>query len=136
MILTETLFGTSWINLWVCGFLLCCFRSGVVTFQKWRLALSLLHYFLRNSVEFVLSHPNGWGLLQQSILSTALAATVPSANLGPAEVVNRVHFVSEAEAAVHFALHFSAAATSDSWLVVSRLFYCLLLGLMLIFIYV
>lgn len=54
---------------------------------------------------FVLSHPNGWGLREQTILRTSLVKAVPCANLVSAEVNDRVVFVSEAEAAVHFALH-------------------------------
>lgn len=70
---------------------------------------------------FLLSHPNGWGLVEQSILSNALAKAVPSVNLGPGNLTDRVEFVSEAEAAVHFALKHASATSLDRWLAVGLL---------------
>lgn len=70
----------------------------------------------------MLSHPNGWGVQQQATLRTTLAKAVPSANLLPSEDTDRVVFVSEAEAAVHFALHYTASTSIDRWLSVSFVF--------------
>lgn len=97
----------------------------------------------------MLTHPNGWGLLQQTILRTRLARAVPSANLGLAEgddkVVfvkvseesdNRVVFVSEAEAAVHFALHYTSSKSDARWLTVSLIVFIYIVGPLIIRVYV
>lgn len=57
---------------------------------------------LKNTMEFVIAHPNGWDAGQQSILRTAAVAAnlVPSIHIAQ----ERIHFVSEAEASVHFVL--------------------------------
>ena len=53
-----------------------------------------------NSIELVLTHPNGWGGLQQSQLRTAAiqAKIVPDTPEGH----GRVHFVTEGEASFNF----------------------------------
>lgn len=53
-----------------------------------------------SGVEFVLSHPNGWGGLQQSKMRRAaiLAGLVPDTAAGKA----KIHFVTEGEASFHF----------------------------------
>lgn len=53
-----------------------------------------------DSIELVLTHPNGWGGPQQSQLRTAAvrANIVPDTQAG----LSRVHFVTEGEASFHF----------------------------------
>ncbi|KDQ12467.1 hypothetical protein BOTBODRAFT_176407 [Botryobasidium botryosum FD-172 SS1] len=57
---------------------------------------------LASTIEFVIAHPNGWDIGEQGILRHAAVA----ANLVPSiyAAQERVHFVSEAEASVHFVL--------------------------------
>lgn len=57
---------------------------------------------LEDTIEFVIAHPNGWDVGQQSILLYAAVA----ADLVPSLYVaqERIHFVSEAEASVHYVL--------------------------------
>jgi hypothetical protein len=65
-------------------------------------------------VELVLTHPNGWGGPQQSLLRTAAvqAEIVPDTPEGHA----RVHFVTEGEAAFHFcATHTQQGETLKVW---------------------
>ena len=53
-------------------------------------------------IEFVLSHPNGWGGSQQNKMQRAaiLAGLIPDSEAGRA----RLHFVSEGEACLHFCI--------------------------------
>ena len=55
-----------------------------------------------SGVEFVLSHPNGWGGRQQSKMRRAAisAGLVPDTAAGAA----RIHFVTEGEASLHFCI--------------------------------
>lgn len=57
---------------------------------------------LDNRIDFVLSHPNGWEGPQQSKMREAAirAGLVPQIEAGR----NRIHFVSEGEASLHFCL--------------------------------
>ncbi|KDQ12450.1 hypothetical protein BOTBODRAFT_34427 [Botryobasidium botryosum FD-172 SS1] len=57
---------------------------------------------LEDSIELVVAHPNGWDIREQGVLRNATV----DANIMPSLYVaqERVHFVSEAEAAVHFVL--------------------------------
>ena len=55
-----------------------------------------------NNIELVLSHPNGWGGLQQSQLRTAVA----QAGIVPD---SRVHFVTEGEASFNFCVNHTEA---------------------------
>ncbi|KAJ7511443.1 hypothetical protein B0H11DRAFT_1955116 [Mycena galericulata] len=56
---------------------------------------------LEDSMEFVLTHPNGWGGEQQSKMRMAaiLAGLVPRP-----EAHDRIHFVTEGEASLHFCI--------------------------------
>lgn len=66
---------------------------------------------MESGIAFVLAHPNGWETSQQAELTTALrrALAVPS-------LEDRVLFVTEAEASVHYALQNSG---NQDWLKVS-----------------
>ncbi|KDQ09315.1 hypothetical protein BOTBODRAFT_37228 [Botryobasidium botryosum FD-172 SS1] len=57
---------------------------------------------LRPTMEFVIAHPNGWGVPEQAFLRNAAisADLIPSA----AAARERIHFVSEAEASAHFVI--------------------------------
>lgn len=56
---------------------------------------------LIDSADIILTHPNGWGLREQSVLRrAAIRADITS----PANANDRIHFVSESEASVHFCL--------------------------------
>lgn len=68
---------------------------------------------MESGIAFVLAHPNGWETSQQAELTTALrrALVVPS-------LEDRVVFVTEAEASVHYALQNSG---NQDWLKASPL---------------
>lgn len=55
---------------------------------------------LKDQIDFVLAHPNGWEGLQQSKMREAaiLAGLVPDTVAGRA----RIHFVTEGEASLHY----------------------------------
>ena len=55
---------------------------------------------LKDDVEFVLTHPNGWEGAQQAQMRTAAvyAGLIPDSRAGHA----RIHFVTEGEANLHF----------------------------------
>ena len=57
---------------------------------------------LENNIEFVIAHPNGWDIHEQGILRNAAvdAKLVPSLYVAQ----EKIHFVSEAEASVHFVM--------------------------------
>ncbi|KAG8792437.1 hypothetical protein FRC12_006084 [Ceratobasidium sp. 428] len=53
------------------------------------------------TMEVVIAHPNGWGIREQAYLrAAAVAAKFVNAN----DAKNRVYFVSEAEASVHYCI--------------------------------
>jgi len=55
-----------------------------------------------NSIDFILAHPSGWGLEQQSLLRrAAVKAGLVSSNQMAAE---RIQFIGEAEASVHYVM--------------------------------
>lgn len=84
---------------------------------------------------FVLSHPNGWALDEQTVMRSALSKAAPRAKLNESTASDRVIFVSEAEAAVHFSLHYTSSSNSlDSWLAVSIPHFTKSLKLVLIFV--
>jgi hypothetical protein len=58
---------------------------------------------LQNSIDFVIAHPSGWGLEEQSMLRRAAvkAALVPSLQMA----ADRIQFVGEAEASVHYVMY-------------------------------
>ncbi|CAE7096804.1 unnamed protein product [Rhizoctonia solani] len=55
----------------------------------------------KNSVIFVIGHPNGYGLRQQDFLRKA---AIEGGLVGAADATTRVRFVTEAEASVHFCI--------------------------------
>lgn len=57
---------------------------------------------MKDSIDFVLSHPNGWEGFQQGILRKAAVAAglVPDNQKGH----SRISFVTEGEASLHFAI--------------------------------
>jgi hypothetical protein len=57
---------------------------------------------LRSSMEFVIAHPNGWDLREQSLLRKAAVKAGLVGSQRQAE--DRISFVTEAEASVHFVL--------------------------------
>ncbi|KAK0434124.1 hypothetical protein EV421DRAFT_2088138 [Armillaria borealis] len=58
---------------------------------------------VEDSIEFILSHPNGWEGRDQANMrrATVLAGLVPNEAAGE----ERVHFITEGEASLHFCLH-------------------------------
>ncbi|KAH7325278.1 hypothetical protein B0J17DRAFT_681749 [Rhizoctonia solani] len=56
---------------------------------------------LSRNMTLVIAHPNGWGIEQQTRLRSAVVA---SGFIGGAESAQRVKFVTEAEASVHYIL--------------------------------
>ncbi|KAI0824355.1 hypothetical protein BC628DRAFT_1322727 [Trametes gibbosa] len=65
---------------------------------------------VKDRIEFVLSHPNGWEGLQQGKMRQAatMAGLVPDTQEGRA----RVHFVTEGEASLHFCIRSGLATDS------------------------
>ncbi|KAM5545534.1 hypothetical protein V8D89_000572 [Ganoderma adspersum] len=63
---------------------------------------------VKDRIEFVLSHPNGWEGLQQGKMRQAaiIAGLVPDATAGQ----SRVHFVTEGEASLNFCINNKVAA--------------------------
>jgi hypothetical protein len=57
---------------------------------------------LRGSVEFVIAHPNGWEIKEQAFLRRAAVSAGLVSSLSAAD--EQIHFVSEAEASVHFVM--------------------------------
>ncbi|KAF5373782.1 hypothetical protein D9758_000895 [Tetrapyrgos nigripes] len=57
---------------------------------------------IQNSIEFVLTHPNGWGGLEQQQLREAAVAANLIQDTGDDH--NRIHFVAEGEASLHFCI--------------------------------
>lgn len=57
---------------------------------------------LERSIDFILSHPNGWEGAQQSQMRDAaiIAGLVPDTQNGR----DRIHFVTEGEASLHFCI--------------------------------
>lgn len=57
---------------------------------------------LQNAIEFIIAHPSGWGLEEQSMLrrATVKATLVPTLQMA----AHRVQFVGEAEASVHYVM--------------------------------
>jgi len=57
---------------------------------------------LEQQIEYVLTHPNGWGGAQQDQMRKAaiIAGLVPETDAGR----SRVHFVTEGEASLHFCI--------------------------------
>ena len=69
---------------------------------------------LKDQIEFVLSHPNGWEGLQQGKMREAavLAGLVPDDAAGRA----RVHFVTEGEASLQYCIQSGLASeTIEVW---------------------
>jgi hypothetical protein len=61
---------------------------------------------MEDKIEFVVTQPNGWGGYEQAFLRKAVVL----GNLLPAsQSTGRLHFVSEAEASVHFVMSHSDA---------------------------
>ncbi len=55
-----------------------------------------------NNIEFILSHPNGWeGKQQSEMRRAAINAGLVNAN----EALERISFVTEGEASLHFCLN-------------------------------
>ncbi|KAG9103544.1 hypothetical protein FRC06_010029 [Ceratobasidium sp. 370] len=62
---------------------------------------SLIWGNYRSKMEFVIAHPNGWGIREQ----TFLRAAAIDAGFVPASSPHKIRFVTEAEASVHFCIH-------------------------------
>jgi hypothetical protein len=58
----------------------------------------------RPDMEVIIAHPNGWGIREQTFLRTA---AVMAGLTSTAQASNNVHFVTEAEASVHFCMHYT-----------------------------
>ncbi|KAG8707504.1 hypothetical protein FRC09_001781 [Ceratobasidium sp. 395] len=56
------------------------------------------------TMEVVIAHPNGWGVREQAYLR---AAAVAAKFVGANDAKTRVHFVSEAEASVHYCIFYT-----------------------------
>lgn len=54
------------------------------------------------NMDVIIAHPNGWGIREQAFLRTAAVA---AGFASVAQAANKVHFVTEAEASVHFCMY-------------------------------
>ncbi|KAL8283908.1 hypothetical protein RQP46_005340 [Phenoliferia psychrophenolica] len=69
---------------------------------------------LSDSMAYVIATPNGWGLAEQAVLKAAMeGAGLLVKDAAASE--DRLVFVTEAEASVHFGLHY-APSSSSGWL--------------------
>ena len=61
---------------------------------------------VKDTIEFVLSHPNGWEGAQQAQMREAAvyAGLVPEASIGE----ERPHFINEGEASINYCVHLSS----------------------------
>ncbi|CAE6494723.1 unnamed protein product [Rhizoctonia solani] len=71
---------------------------------------------LSRNMTLVVAHPNGWGIEQQTRLRSAVVA---SGFIGGAEATQRVKFVTEAEASVHYILwkQFKSIQPGDQFII-------------------
>jgi hypothetical protein len=56
------------------------------------------------TMDVTIAHPNGWGIREQSFLRTAVVTT---GFTSIEQASNQVHFVTEAEASVHFYMYYT-----------------------------
>ncbi|PFH48910.1 hypothetical protein AMATHDRAFT_5379 [Amanita thiersii Skay4041] len=70
-----------------------------------------------NNIHFVLSHPNGWEGKQQAEMRSAAIST--GLVTSESEALERVHFVTEGEASLHFCLTKSPTAVKNNFLISS-----------------
>lgn len=78
------------------------FDNTKIAFEKRLTGGSKLWEEHSSSVLFVLAHPNGWGIRQQEFLrSAAIQAGLVDENTSS----ERIRFVTEAEASVHYCIH-------------------------------
>ncbi|KAH7305111.1 hypothetical protein B0J17DRAFT_690166 [Rhizoctonia solani] len=61
------------------------------------------------SMDIVIAHPNGWGPREQTFLRTS---SVVAGFTFAEDALDRVHFVTEAEASVHFCMHYTNLKSS------------------------
>ncbi|CAE6421679.1 unnamed protein product [Rhizoctonia solani] len=61
------------------------------------------------SMEIIIAHPNGWGPREQAFLRTS---SVVAGFTFAEDALDRVHFVTEAEASVHFCMHYTNLKSS------------------------
>jgi hypothetical protein len=78
------------------------FQHTETYFMESEIGGATLWMELKDSIDFVIAHPNGWGLNEQALLKRAAIAAglVDSA----AKAEQHIQFVSEAEASAHFVL--------------------------------
>lgn len=81
------------------GYLYTCARRYI---QESHASGDLLWDSVKDRIDFILTHPNGWEGLQQSKMRQAAvrAQLVPDSAAGR----SRIHFVTEGEASLHFCL--------------------------------
>ena len=82
------------------AYLLSCLRIFIVEIHPGGEAL---WNSLKDTSEFTLTHPNGWGGAQQAMMRKA--AIRARLVLGRSDAEDRVHFVTEGEASLHFCCH-------------------------------
>jgi hypothetical protein len=79
------------------------FRHTEEFFKEKQIDGAALWLRLRGTIEFVIAHPNGWDTYEQGILRQAATEAGLVDSLSQAE--ERIQFVSEAEASVHFVMY-------------------------------
>ncbi|CAE6460917.1 unnamed protein product [Rhizoctonia solani] len=61
------------------------------------------------NMDFIIAHPNGWGTREQAFLRTS---AVVAGYTFAEHAFDRIHFVTEAEASVHFCIHYTNLKSS------------------------
>ncbi|KAH7336844.1 hypothetical protein B0J17DRAFT_665060 [Rhizoctonia solani] len=57
-----------------------------------------------DSMDIVIAHPNGWGIREQTFMRQAVLAGLATSE----KLDSQIHFVTEAEASVHFCMHYTS----------------------------
>ncbi|KAJ3769804.1 hypothetical protein FB446DRAFT_791054 [Lentinula raphanica] len=70
---------------------------------------------VQHNIDFILSHPNGWEIIQQAQMrEAAILAGLVSKD----ESHDRVHFVTEGEATLHFCIHRKIPFSKDEGIII------------------
>lgn len=80
------------------GYLYQCTKTYIRETQVGNMS-GLLWDSLEGEIDFVLSHPNGWGGAQQNAMRSAV---VKAGIVTEEEALSRITFVTEGEASMHF----------------------------------
>ncbi|KAJ3840341.1 hypothetical protein F5878DRAFT_73983 [Lentinula raphanica] len=75
----------------------------------------LVWHSVQNNIDFILSHPNGWEIIQQAQMRQA---AIIAGLVSKEESQERVHFVTEGEATLHFCIHRKIPFEKDKGIII------------------